>query len=248
MDIVSSSQHIPALHNFKFNILGEALNHFVLNSSDPVSVKDTRYGHYILTNEANLKILGLQNKTDFIGLTIYDVHAFMKPFWGNAFMNWSESTDQKVCQTKKMIIEPQKQFLDKNGLLRIQNIKKIPLLDPDNNSVSLILTISTDLTRHYDDFELFKLYQKIYVQKHQGALHFMKYLNIAQFFLHLLTNKELLCLLHMKRDHTPQSISKKMCLSLKQVENHMKSIVSKSTHSTLSTILIFLRNHHERAF
>ena len=239
--------NIIASNPLNFNLLASSLEVFIASASDAMHIKDADQGRYLLSNDFELSVYGFKKHSELLGLTLQDLDKFMNPYWGKAFVFEMESLDLRVKTQRETVVDAQRTFLDRRGLLRIQNIKKIPLLKV-SGEVSSILTMSANLTQKYDDFELFGLYKQFYAKKHQAIFYFMKYFNLHQFFVEILTEKELLCLLHMKRDHTLQGISKGMFLALKILKKYINNIENKSKHGSVYHVLVFLRNHNGRLF
>lgn len=225
-----------------FKIAGDSLFDFVSSMPEPAHVKDSEDGSYIFSNESNLEIYGLTKVEQIIGATVHDLDGFMRPFWGKEFANCIDLLDYRVKYKKETVADKNRIFLDKFGLLHIQNMTKVPVLN-DQNQVTAVLTLSFDLTRKTDSFKLLNLYKSIYMRKSEAVSYFTRYLRIDQFFNEKLTEKELLCLLHMKRNRCHKSIARSMDVGVKTVETHVSHIISKSTKYGISDILVFLRDN-----
>jgi len=91
--------------------------------------------------------------------------------------------------------------------------------------------------------DLLPLYKQFYPKKSNALQHVMQHLNIAQFFFEPLSEKELLCLLHMKPHQTYKNVARSMHLSIKTIETHIAHIQNKLKAKSIADILAFLRNY-----
>lgn len=228
--------------NQNFQIAGDALFDFVSSMPEPAHVKDSKNGKYIFSNQGNLEIYDLKNVNNIIGATVHDLDGFMRPFWGENFVKCIDELDYRVKDKKETVVDKNRVFLDKFGLVHIQNMTKVPVLN-NNKQAKAVLTLSYDLTRTTDLFSLFKMYKGIYPKKTTAISYFKKYLKIDQFFYETLTEKEILCLLYMKRNKCHKSTAAAMNISLKTVETHVSHIIRKSKIYSISDILVFLRDN-----
>ncbi len=218
-----------------------ALFDFISSMPEPAHLKETQNGSYLFSNRSNLEIYKLQDPNEIIGSTVRDLDSFMFPFWGTAFAEHIERLDFQVKNNKETVSDRNRIFLDKSGFIHVQNMIKVPVLNHLNH-VDAILTLSFDLTQKTDLFELLSLYKKIYVKKSEAVYYFSLHLKINPFFNAFLTEKELLCLLHMKLNSCYKKTAEGLQVSLKTVETHISHLIGKSKQHSLSDVLTFLRN------
>lgn len=225
-------------------IRGTNLLELVLSMPEPAHVKDSANGKYIYSNNSNLEVYGLKNISQLIGKTIYDMDCFMKPYWGKDFAGAISGFDEKVYKSKKAITETNKIFIAKNGLVHVQDMSKIPILDK-KGLVSAIFTHSHDKTDVIDLFELFDLYQSIYNKKFEVRKFFCKYLKIDSFFDELPSIAEIKLLLHAKNYKHRKNIADKTHTNIKTIETHITHINNKISQQSSSKsyvdVLEFIR-------
>ena len=130
--------------------------------------------------------------------------------------------------------------MDKLGLIHIQNMTKAPTLNY-KNKVSAILTMSFDITSRISRFIIFNQYREIYQKKREACLFMMRHMKINMFFIDTLSEKEILCLLYMTENNAHKYLTKKMHITNKTVESHIRSIINKLKSKTINEILAFLR-------
>ncbi|MCF6777289.1 helix-turn-helix transcriptional regulator [Thiotrichales bacterium 19X7-9] len=224
------------------SILGDKLFDMVNSFNTPVHIKDARTYQYIASNNANLEIYNLNSVDEIIGATVNDLDSFMKPFWGDEFARRINISDHEVIYDYKTVDDKNRVFIDINGFLHVQNMTKIPVRSAFSRTVTSIMTISDDITKDIDLIALFNIYKTYYYNKVSAIKYFMIYLKVYDFFTELLTEKELLCLLWMKKDRHYQSVAKSLFLSPKTVEYHISNIISKLKNNTISDVLVYLRD------
>lgn len=69
----------------------------------------------------------------------------------------------------------------------------------------------------------------------------MKHLKIISFFRESLSEKELICLLHMIDNNSYKYVARKMHLSIKTIETHINHILNKTKVKNLNEIIEYLR-------
>lgn len=224
-----------------FKIDNTALFDFVLAFPEPAHLKDPYSKKYICSNIHNLKVYGIDKPEQVVGLTIHDLDSFMKPYWGKEFANQIDNFDEVVLKQNTTLTIENRVFLDKFGLVHIQNMTKLPVLNFENK-VSAILTTSFDITERINRFFIFDKYREIYKKKKEACFYLMKHLRIDMFFLETLSEKEMLCLLYMTENNTHKNLTQKMHITNKTVESHINNITNKLKSKTITEILEFLRS------
>lgn len=115
------------------------------NIPDAIYVKN-RLGQKIISNRADLEILGAASENDVLGKTDFEL-----PYPGNAAQTFAD--DMEVIQTAKPILNREESFIDKKGLRRYFLTSKIPLSN-DAGEITGLVGVGHDIT-----------YQKISEQK-----------------------------------------------------------------------------------
>lgn len=223
-----------------FRTTESSLYDYVLTFPEPAHLKDPQSKKYICSNEHNLKIYGLNNPEMIVGMTVHDLDNFMKPYWGSNFVYKIDEFDSIVSKEKIMVNDNNRIFLDKFGLVHVQNMIKMPVLGA-NQSVTSILTTSFDITHTISRVEIFYTYRKIYPKRRDASEYFMKHIRIDPFFREILSNKEMLCLLYMLENNSHKYISSRLHISPRTVETHISSISNKLNNKSLTEIIEFLR-------
>ncbi len=224
-----------------FKIDNNALFDFVLAFPEPAHIKDPYSRKYICSNKHNLEVYGIDKPEKIVGLTVHDLDNFMKPYWGEGFANQIDDFDDVVLKQNSTLTDESRVFLDKFGLVHVQNMTKVPVLN-SKNKVSAILTTSFDITEKVNRFVIFDKYREIYNKKRQACLYLMKHMRINMFFREVLSEKEMLCLLYMTENNTHKNLTQKMHITNKTVESHVHNITNKLKSKTITEILEFLRS------
>ena len=165
------------------SISGISLDELVVSLPMPAHVKDYPSGKYILTNKENLKVYHFTNIAEMLGRNIHDLDEFMKPRWGEGFADSIDLLDETVAKTGNPFFSENRIFVAIDGILRIQNMTKIPVYSYDRSKkVIAIFTQSHDKTENIDLLTLFNTYIQFY--KRQGIIseYFCKFLKIESFF------------------------------------------------------------------
>ena len=224
-----------------FKVGGDALLEFISSMPEPAHIKAPKTGCYIFSNQSNLEVYKLKFVSEIIGATVQDLNTFMAPYWGKGFADQIDFLDFQVREKQETVCVQEKIFLDKCGLIHIQNMTKTPVLS-NSNKVAAVLTLSFDLTAKTDPLKLLGYYKAIYHKKSKALHCFSKHLNIENFFNEPLTEKELRCLLCMKQNTSYKSIAAALNVGVKTVETHVSNIIGKSKKHSLTDVLILLRN------
>ncbi len=224
-----------------FKIGEDALFDFVSAMPGPAHLKELGTGRYIFSNQSNLEVYNLKHVNEIIGATVQDLNVFMSPYWGKGFADQIDFLDFQVKEKQETVVAKQKVFLDRRGLVHVQNMTKMPVLS-NTNKVTAILTLSFDLAYKTDLLKLLGYYKAIYRKKSDALYYFSRHLEIEKFFNASLTEKELLCLIFMKQNASYKSIAAALNLSVRTVETHISNIMAKSKKHFVTDVLVFLRN------
>jgi DNA-binding CsgD family transcriptional regulator len=225
-----------------FHMSDEMLSDFIMAQKELAHVKDAKNDNYIIGNASMVKVFGLSSLDEIVGFTMHDiiVNLKMQPLWRKRYAKKIAKMDFLVKNKAQTVFNNNEIFLDGSNHIRIQNLQKYPLLG--RNGVVGILTICADITQNKNIFFLLDLYKNLYNNKSTGLMHFVDFLEIDKFFYEKLTEKELLCLLHMKNNQSHKYIADKMNISQKTVETHVSHIIGKLKIDQLVSVLAFLRS------
>ncbi len=226
-----------------FRVSDSVLCDFVMTHANRAHLKEAKSGAYLLCNRANLKIFGLNDDKDVIGRTVFDVDKFMCPYWGSNYAKKIDEMDHLVKTTREVSIRKQDIFLDACNQICIRDMIKMPLIGI-HNTVTSVLTMTTDLILETDLFYLLHLYKTMCASKSLGLQCFVKFLGIADLFCEDLTDKEIACLLHMRVHSSYKNTAKKLNVGIKTVETHVSHIIRKLKSGQLSTVLSCLRHRN----
>ena len=223
-----------------FKIAGNGLFDFASSLKDAVDIKDARSGRYIYCNKRNLKLYGFDNHDQVLGLTVHDLDYVMRPYWGPLFADAISLLDKRIVISGNTKKDEDRAFLNRDGLIRVISAIKTPLLN-ERNRISAIMCISYDMTKQVNCLEILKLYKQSYKRKRDAIQMFMRHIKVEHYFTKRLTEKEVLCLLHMKHQNSYLEISKSLFISVKTVETHMSNLISKLKDKDLARLMLHLR-------
>ncbi len=198
-------------------------------------IKDAKNNRYIICNAHVLKFFDLKEGDDLIGRTIFDIdRLIMKDHWGN-YADKASNMEQTAKNMRKVVIERNDMVVDASDKVYIMDTFKVPLIGRDNQVVAL-MTLNIDHTRGSDLFSLLNLYKSKFVNKAVGLKNFVKYLGISDLIYNDLTEKEIICLLHMRVSSSYKYIAEQLNISLKTVESHISHIISKTKSGRLAEL------------
>lgn len=221
-------------------ILNRGIIDIASTMPEPVHIKDVPNGRCIFTNENNLKAYGLTKTSQMIGKTICDLDVFMQQRWGKGFASQIDVLDKKVCATGETLIDRDRIFVSVDGVVRIQDMTKIPLYDKKRKVVA-IFTFSHDKTKDVHLLSLLKIYGKVYASKVEISKYFCKYLNIDFLFTVLPTVAEITFLLYAKDYRLTSEVAQMMNRSVKTCETHVSHINNKLSEGDVREVINYLR-------
>lgn len=227
-----------AVDDFFLNRLG--IEDLILSMSESAHIKDFATGKFIFSNEHNLKPYGFTKTEQIIGKTVHDLDSFMRPRWGKDFAKKISDLDNFVGKTGKTSSNKNGIFVSVDGILRVQDMTKIPVYNRSNNVVA-IFTRVYDKTDTVDLLSLLGLYGKFYDSKNDIVKYFCKYLKIDILFFQLPTLSELLFLLYAKNYKSIPEIAENMHKCVKTCEMHVSHINNKLKEGSVKNVLNFLR-------
>jgi len=226
------------LHHLK--ISGNILFDFADSLQEAVDIKDSQSGKYLYTNQQNLNLHALEQSEEMIGKTATGLGDLSNDPNHVSLVNKIISIDQEVITHKKVCRDNKITFANRLGTIQVIELVKTPVLN-EQEEVSAIMTISHDLTKKMNHFERLELYKNHYTKKSIAVSHFMKHLKIEPFFQETLTEKEMICLLHLSHKKTYKQIAAQTFTSIKTIETHISNTISKLNKTTLQAVIQFLQ-------
>ena len=220
----------------EFRLEQSILIAYINTMPQPAHLKDVETGKYLFANQHQLRIYGMNHVDELVGLTIHDIYNLMGERWNKRLVDNVTELEQQAKTLKKPCAISNVAFLGADGLLRCQDIIKLPLLHV-NNQRSVFLTTVVETHNNLSSLIIFEYYLMFYTMKNQACLHMMKHLAIDKSFSHLLSVNEIRCLLHMRDDRAYKMVAKKLNICVKTVETHVANIVAKSKYNSVSGIL-----------
>ncbi|MDD3265829.1 MAG: hypothetical protein PHC75_01445 [Burkholderiales bacterium] len=210
-------------------------------------LKDAKSGKCLDINTSHLAVYGLDNPSDLIGYTVWDVNNFMNKLWlDNA--KQVEEFDAEVLYTKKPLIKPMRVWLNASGKVWLNAsgkvwahyMSKIPVTN-SKNEVIAILGSSQDLTATLSLYELYQHYCNFYQHKNTAIQMFLKHINIYHQFHTLPTHAEIMVLITKRSLLTNKNVALKLNITEGTVENHINKINDK-LYSKPTQLRDFLTN------
>jgi DNA-binding CsgD family transcriptional regulator len=132
-------------------------------------------------------------------------------------------------------------YLDTDGKLVFYNRVKMPVFDCEGK-VSAILSINFKSEKVVSPVDLHQLYKSIYKDKKIAVEKTLKHLNIFQYFEVSITEKELICLLHMRINTAHKYLADKLFVSKKTIETHVSRLLQKSRDHSLTDAISCMRS------
>lgn len=201
---------------------------------DIAHFKDAQTKQYISCNAYTLECFGVKDKQQVIGQTTQDIDNIMLPYWGTGYANQVDYFDDLV-KTKRQTVNHNEITTTGNGLLRLQNLIKIPVIGT-NKTVTGIFTFTQNLTHTLDRHKLYQLYKERY-RKNMAITHFLKHLGLDKYFIAVPTDAELRVLLSAIVQDNYKSIANNLTCSTKTVDMHLSNLRYKIINTDLSKVL-----------
>lgn len=218
-------------------ISSKLVEQLIYSSDHPAHLKDIN-GKYLISNDANNNLFLDKGICSIIGHTIWDLNVYMEPLWGSMAVD-IVAIEANLIQTCQVYTKKQYPFLDVNGLVVIQSVKKYPILNFDK-TITSILSIGEIITENINLFELFKLYIQYYPDSYQGRQKFLKHLGILNDFYELPTDREIIILIAKKYYYHPKLMASHLGIETKTVESHIYKIKLK-LKSDLNLVVLSMR-------
>lgn len=215
-------------------ISGKLVEQLIYTSDHPAHLKDTN-GKYLISNKANNNLFLGKGATSIVGQTIWDLNSYMASLWGNMAIDIT-SIESNIKANGQTYAKSRYPFLNIDGFLVIQSVKKYPVFN-SRNSINSILSIGEIVTERIDLFELFKLYLQCYSVSNKGRQKFLEHLGVLNEFYELPTEREIIILIAKKYYHYPKLIASKLCIETKTVESHIYKIKLKLKSDLNSVVL-----------
>lgn len=210
-----------------------------------VHIKELNSGKYVASNSPNLKVFGMNAADDIIGLTLRDMHSFMKPFWGNTAKE-VQNYDDMVLVKEQLVEDHNRAWLNARGLLWHHKMLKHPVVN-NKGVVSYVLTISQTVDCKIGYKALYKQYQKFYKDYNICMLKFLEHVNLIAFFnpITLPTEKQLDIIMLKANYYLNKQIAYALNVSTRAIDYHINEINRKLiTPFTLENLLRMLETQY----
>ncbi len=226
-------------------ITGDGLSDMVRYLPYPAHVKDIQSGKYMLSNQENVEIYGMDKVDDIIGMTVHDLDSRMRSRWGITYAKVIDQLDYEVNDKNTTRVDENRVLVNSEGLLRLQTMVKIPAQGFDNKPKA-ILTFSYDLLDRLNNNDLFQLYLKKYVKKYDAIKYFLIHLNIDEYFYSnqkkdFPSEKQILVMLALAEQRNYKRIAAQLNIAYKTVESHIAKLKEKITSGNLDQMVYRLR-------
>lgn len=215
-------------------ISGKLVEQLIYSSDHPAHLKDIN-GKYLISNEANNSLFLGKGASSIVGQTILDLNSYMAPLWGNMAIDIM-TIESNMKANGQIYTKNRYPFLNVNGFLVIQSVKKYPVFS-SKNSINSIFSIGEIVTERINLFELFKLYLQCYSVSNKGRQKFLEHLGILNEFYELPTEREMIILIAKKYYCHPKLIASKLGIETKTVESHIYKIKLKLKSELNSVVL-----------
>ncbi|MBP9742620.1 MAG: hypothetical protein KBD37_04595 [Burkholderiales bacterium] len=226
----------------KLLFTGVAIDRIMEFMKHPAHLKDSKNGKYLCTNKINLDFFNLKSPNQLIGHTLKDIDTFMNPYWGAKFANDVEELEYNALHKKERVIGGKHTILLPSGKIIIQQMEKMPIID-GNGKTSSILTVSRqDLTNELSLFELYQLYKKYYSCKRQVIGKFLQHIGLDKHFTQQPTEGELRVLLARRIYSSHKDVGNALNLASKTVEMYASQLADKIPNHNLSMIITLIRD------
>lgn len=215
-------------------ISDKLIEQLICHSHHPAHFKDER-DKYIFSNAANDALFTTKNLQSIIGGTIWDLNAYMKPYWGNMASDIS-ALESEVKLNQQVYFNRQKSFLNTQGLLVVQTVTKYPIVGINNKTIG-VLSSGEIITNQLNLFELFNQYLQLYSDNYQARLYFLIHLGIDKKFYEFPTTQEIKVLIAKKIYHQTKLIANYLNIEIKTAESHLYKLKVKLKISLNELIL-----------
>ena len=116
-------------------ISGKLVEQLIYSSDHPAHLKDIN-GKYLISNEANNSLFLGKGASSIVGQTIWDLNSYMAPLWGNMAIDiMTIETNMKA--NGQIYTKNRYPFLNVDGFLVIQSVKKYPVFSSKNSINSI---------------------------------------------------------------------------------------------------------------
>lgn len=238
--------HLPA----QLSINGDCLSDFVESSRNAANIKDIQTGKYILSNYSAIEMLELQSINDLIGQTVCDIyssHGIYKQNLSAPVISWKNKEANRITEFERQAraikrrVSFKRLYFTVNGLIRFENMTKIPIPDHANRRVIAMLTYAQNLTPQLGLFRLLQLYREYYAGK-QAIQQLLRHLKLSSYFKEPPTLQELRLLFALRLDSRHKYDAESLHLAPITIQVYLARLRSKLiSTSSLHDILIYLR-------
>jgi len=213
--------------------------------TNPVLLKD-RLGKYLYANQSSVNLFNLKNKNDLIGISAKELNCKIKHHWHSEYEQTVLDLDTFVVKNRQSAKDGMRAIPCQNGTLRIQNMIKKPMVSKLSNKVTAIFTFSENLTDNVDRIALLSLYIKFYASNEPAIRYFLKYLKVDTLFAKSPSLREIETVLLLAILGNHKSVSKKMGISTRTVEENIRNVKQKKLKDEYLWILLLELIRNER--
>lgn len=201
---------------------------------------------YHITNEATLKLLGMNNAQQLIGKNDYDIGRHMGSHWPAKLAQELQDLDNEIINNNKPIIgKEETPYLDAEGNLVIHSLTKIPIYNLSNQPYG-VLTLAADITNIKDVMFVRQSYNNLFKKPKQAHYHFIKHIGLDKIHADqddLITIRELECLILFTKGMATKEIARRMNISPRTVETHFEHVKTKFNCLTRSEVISLFLAH-----
>lgn len=219
-----------------FILNSQALENFINSMPHPAYINNIDTGECIFSNKSSKHFLNIENCLGYLSTDNEGEPDLCKARSCNEF-----NLNAKLLVTGKTVNETGCVAFDKKGRACFHDITKIPVLD-NTGKISAVFTLRLNHKEKISFVKLYQVYKANLKNKRKSVNMTMEHLSITDSFEEQLTEKELLCLLHMKIDTSHKYLMNQLCVSKKTIESHISHLLKKAKENNLSSILAKLRH------
>ena len=223
-------------------IMVDGLFDFVQHLPNPAHVKNIQTGKYLLSNKNNARIYAIENEADLVGLTVRDIE-------GNDYVDVVNELDAQVRTQKIQLIDERRVVVNRNGILRLQTMHKIPIRGFTHKQPQCILTLCHDFINYLTSAELFSLYLKAYPQKPLSILLYLKHIKVDHYFkshdfYDAPSHKQILILLKIAELSDYGRVAQALNMTRKAIDYHISNLKEKIHCGGINQLIVDLRNRN----
>lgn len=223
----------------RMNCFNSSIENIVKSHIGVAHAKDARTLKYIITNNDNMKYLGIKKENDIIGKGVFDLTKIMGRLWREDDVKNMHESDMQVIRSKKPLFMEQNLFLNCNGLVVVHSIRKIPIFYY-GDKVRLVLTLISDSTDRETLESIKSIYYKLYDSNEAATAKFLQHFKFSADVAGEITPRELDCILSFIKRNSLKEVAKDLGITRRTVEEHLKHVKEKLKCYTSSQLMHIL--------